>query len=158
MSSIQDEIKQRRPFRSTGHEAIISLLRTSSDVSHYIDSIVGAEDLTHQQYNVLRILRGAGEPLCTMEIGERLVQRTPGITRLLDRLEKKGLIVRTRGSEDRRQVYCQLTIPGLRLVERLDDPVNNADKAAMKGLSSQELQQLNVMLAKVRRNVVDLDR
>ena len=157
MADILQEIKQTKPFRSKGQEALVSLMRTSSDLSRHIESIVSSEGLTVQQYNVLRILRGAGEPLCTMEIGERLVQRTPGITRLLDRLEKKGLIVRTRGREDRRQVYCQLTVPGLRVVERLDDPVDTADAATMNILTQDEIESLLAMLSKVRTHVGKLD-
>lgn len=157
MSSIQNEIKQTKPFRSAGHEAIVSLVRTGSDLTLYLESIVGAEDITLQQYNVLRILRGAGEPLCTMEIGDRLVQRTPGITRLLDRLEKKGLIIRTRGKEDRREVYCHLTVPGLRVVERLDDPIDYSDVEVLSGFSDNELTDLLAMLGRIRAAVRSLE-
>ena len=157
MSSIREEIKQARPFRSKGQEATVSVMRTSSDLMRYYERIVGSEDITMQQYNVLRILRGAGGPLCTMEIGERLVQRTPGITRLLDRLEKKGLIVRARGNEDRRQVYCHLTVPGLRVVERLDEPVDQADARTMNSLSEKQLDDLVATLARVRASVRILD-
>ncbi len=133
------------------------MVRTSSDLMRYYEAIVCTEDITMQQFNVLRILRGAGEPLCTMAIGERLVQRKPGITRLLDRLEKKGFILRSRGSEDRRQVYCHLTVPGLRVVERLDDPVDQADAAAMKGLTGKQLDDFVAMLASIRSTVASLE-
>src|SRR4029453_18362861 len=109
-SRIQHEIKQSRPFRSKGQEAAIALMRTADLVRRTIAGIVGPYDLTPQQYNVLRILRGAGQAgLPTLEIPERMVEQAPGITRLLDRLEKKTWVERERSQEDRRQVICRIT-------------------------------------------------
>jgi DNA-binding MarR family transcriptional regulator len=104
-SQIQDEIKQRKPFHSLGQEAVISLLRTADVVRAHFEKQLAPYGVTLQQFNVLRILRGAGAGgLPTLEIGARMVERTPGVTRLIDRLERKDLVRRARGTEDRRVV------------------------------------------------------
>jgi DNA-binding MarR family transcriptional regulator len=110
-----------------------------------------AHDLTVQQYNVLRILRGAGPSgLPTLEIGERLIQPTPGITRLIDRLEKKGLVERERLASDRRCVLCTLTPAGLELVNGLDDLVDRRDEEALQGLDAAQTEELIALLDLVR--------
>src|SRR5215208_2200660 len=104
-SILQQEIRQSRPFRSRQQEAVLALLRTSDVVRRFLARIVEPHGITLQQYNVLRILRGAGEEgIPTLAIGERMIEQAPGITRLLDRLESKGLVRRSRCPEDRRQV------------------------------------------------------
>ncbi|MFL6289525.1 MAG: MarR family transcriptional regulator, partial [Thermoanaerobaculia bacterium] len=106
----------------------MALIRTSDLVRRAVGRVLEPYDITMQQYNVLRILRGAGEQgLPTLEIAERMVEHAPGVTRLLDRLEAKGLVRRQRCPEDRRQVLCWLTAGGTALVERLDEPVDSAD-------------------------------
>lgn len=149
-SSIQREIKQTRPFRSVSQEAVVSLLRTASVVAYEFDRIAQEEGITLQQYNVLRILRGAGDPLPTMEIGERLLQPTPGISRLLERLERRGLINRLQGLEDRRQVLCSLTRSGRHAVNRLDGPINAMDEVVMAPLSDRGKGELVRLLQKIR--------
>lgn len=149
-STIQQEIKQTRPLRSTAQEAVLSLVRTVGVVMHEFERVAQAEGVTFQQYNVLRILRGAGEPLPTMEIGERLLQKTPGISRTLERLERDGLIRRTRGVDDGRQVLCALTAAGRRAVDRLDAPVDALDDASMAPLAQAEQKELIRLLQKVR--------
>jgi DNA-binding MarR family transcriptional regulator len=107
--------------------------------------------VTLQQYNVLRILRGAGEDgLPTLSIGERMIEEAPGITRLIDRLEVKGLVRRERCAQDRRQVLCWLTPAGLALVNRIDEPMDSADEGAVGTLSSDEQTTLCKLLDKVR--------
>ncbi|HVZ38538.1 MAG TPA: MarR family transcriptional regulator [Candidatus Kapabacteria bacterium] len=138
-SAVQQEIKQSRPFANREQEAIVALLRTTDVLRRHLSSVVDPHGITLQQYNVLRILRGAGGALPTMEIGERMIEEAPGVTRMLDRLEKKNLVKRTRQSTDRRQVQCAITKEGLRLVEALDAPVNDADLAALAGLSPEQL-------------------
>ena len=152
-STIQQEIKQTRPFKSTAQEAVLSLVRTVGAMMYEFERVAASEGVTFQQYNVLRILRGAGEPLPTMEIGERLLQRTPGISRTLERLEKQGLIRRTRGLADGRQVLCALTPAGRRIVDRLDAPVDSLDNASMAVLDVAEQKQLIQVLQKVRDNL-----
>lgn len=118
------ELKQRKPFASIEQEVVLNILRTASALREGTAAVLRDYDLSGPQYNVLRILRGAGdEGLPCSEIGERLVSRDPDVTRLLDRLEKQGLTGRARSSTDRRMVIARLTKKGLDLVNSLDAPV-----------------------------------
>jgi DNA-binding MarR family transcriptional regulator len=143
-------IKQSRPFRSKAHEAVVALLRTANDVTRRLDAITLREGISGQQYNILRILRGAGELLPTMEISDRLVERTPGITGLLDRLESKGLIHRERCREDRRRILCGVTPAGLAILDRLEGAVSGFDDASMGTLSTEEQARLAALLDRIR--------
>lgn len=150
-SRLQREIKQTRPFRSPGQEAALSLFRTTDLLRRKMVALIEPEGITTQQYNVLRILRGAGaNGLPTLEIAERMVEQAPGITRLLDRLEAKRLVHRERCPEDRRQVTCRITQGGLALLGRLDDIVNAADEALLGALTVTEMRQLIRLLDRVR--------
>jgi DNA-binding MarR family transcriptional regulator len=150
-SSLQTEIGQRVPFRSEAQEATIAVLRTADVVRRGLSRIVEPYGITLQQYNVLRILRGAHpEPLPTLEIGERLIEQTPGITRLLDRLEEKGYVRRERSGEDRRLVHARVTPAALELLAALDADVDAADEAAMTALSPAQVRQLVRLLHRVR--------
>ncbi|HEY8021884.1 MAG TPA: MarR family transcriptional regulator, partial [Thermoanaerobaculia bacterium] len=101
---LQKELQQRRPFGSRGQESVIAVLRTADLLRRRLSQASEPHGITFQQYNVLRILRGAGgEGLPTLAIGERMVEQAPGVTRLLDRLEAKGLATRSRGESDHRQ-------------------------------------------------------
>lgn len=150
--SVAAAIKQTKPFRSTAQEAAIALLLTAEVTRWPIQDLLAAEhDLTLQQYNVLRILRGAGSAgLPTLEIAERMIERTPGITRLIDRLEDKGLVVRERSADDRRQVFCRLTAAGAELLRGLDRPIDALDEMVMGGLDAKEQATLIRLLDKVR--------
>ena len=124
MGSVKDEIKQGRPFRSPADETVVTLLRTADHLRTLLSGVVEAHGVTLQQYNVLRILRGAGEAgLPTLEIAGRMIEHSPGITRLLDRLEARQLVRRERCPQDRRQVLCYATAAGLRLLALVDDPL-----------------------------------
>ncbi|HYO15982.1 MAG TPA: MarR family transcriptional regulator [Thermoanaerobaculia bacterium] len=150
-SALAKEIRQQRPFRSLGQEAALGLMRTTDLLRRAIARVLEPYDVTPQQYNVLRILRGAGEQgLPTLEIGDRMIEQAPGITRLLDRLEAKGWVTRKRCTEDRRQVLCWLTPAGRDLVQQLDEPVDQADATAMEMLSDQEKRELIRLLDQVR--------
>ena len=106
---------------------------------------------TSQQYNVLRILRGAGlGGIPTLDIAERMIEQAPGITRLLDRLERKKLVRRERSSENRRQVLCYITKPGLDLLRELDTPVKNQDNQALHRLDESEIEELIRLLELAR--------
>jgi len=110
-------------------------MRTTDRVRRQLAMVVEPQGITLQQYNVLRILRGGGEEgVPTLEVAARMIEQTPGITRLLDRLEAKGLVKRERCRHDRRQHLCWITAEGLKLLERLDAPVLAASDAALKGL------------------------
>lgn len=152
-SKLQREIAQTKPFRSLGHEAAVSILRTSDVLKRRINEIVALEGLTQQQYNVLRILRGAEpEGLPTLAIAERMIERTPGITGLIDRLAEKGLVRRTRCREDRRRVFCHIADEGLDVLTRLDGPVAAHDDELRDRLSDAELEALVLSLDKVRES------
>ena len=151
MSQLQREIRQGKPFRSRGQEVVVALLRTADLVRRTVGRALEPHDITLQQYNVLRILRGAGEQgLPTLEIADRMIEQAPGVTRLLDRLEVKGLVRRQRCAQDRRQVLCWLTPAGLELVERLDEPVDSADAEAVAMLTPEEQERLLRMLDAIR--------
>lgn len=150
-SKLQSEIAQKRPFQSLGHEAVLSVMRTSDELKHRYVDVVAAEGLTHQQYNVLRILRGA-EPdgLPTLVIAERMIERTPGITGLIDRLADKGLVMRTPCHEDRRRVICRITSSGLEMLARLDEPMAARDDELLQVLAESEIETLIGLLDRVR--------
>lgn len=149
--SVADEIGQRIPFASRGQEAMVALLRSADVVRWSLARDMASEDLTLQQYNVLRILRGAGPGgLPTLEIGERMVERQPGVTRLVDRLVKKGLVDRTRGARDRRVVRCTITESGLAVLSCLDGVVERADERVVSALGDERLGELVDMLDLLR--------
>lgn len=133
---------------------VMELIRTADELRRYFTEFYEAHEITPQQYNVLRILRGAHpESLPTMEIAERMVEKTPGITRLLDRLEEKGLIARERPAEDRRRVLISISSEGVALLSSLEDPVRKVTRAVLNGLSGEQVEQLYAMLRHVRREV-----
>jgi DNA-binding MarR family transcriptional regulator len=153
-SRIQSEIKQKRPFRSRHQEAAIALLRTADVVRRRIARVIEPFGITPQQYNVMRIIAGAGrDGIPTLEIAGRMIEITPGITRLLDRLEARKLVQRQRCPTDRRQVLCWLTESGRDLLHRLEEPVNQADHVAIGELAGGDLDRLIVLLESVRGEV-----
>jgi len=151
MGSIREEIKQSRPFPSAADEAVVTLLATADRVRTGLAQVVEAHGITLQQYNVLRILRGAGpEGLPTLEIAARMIEHSPGITRLLDRLEAKKLVRRVRCPEDRRQVLCHATEAARRLLAGLDGPVSDAGRRALAPLDLPGTAELVRLLDAVR--------
>lgn len=148
---LQKELQQRRPFRSRGQETVIAVLRTADVLRRRLSRASEPHGITFQQYNVLRILRGAGESgLPTLAIGERMVEQTPGVTRLLDRLAAKGLATRSPGESDHRQVICRLTSEGRHLLERLDPEMEGAAEAGVAMLFPEEETQLLELLTAIR--------
>src|SRR6478752_9973510 len=136
---LRTEIAQRRPFHSLKAEVAVSILRTAALIERYYAQVVARSGLTVQQYNVLRILRGAGdEGLPTLVIRDRMIHEAPGITRLLDKLESAGLARRERTSPDRRQVFCYITDQGLTILEALDVAMKEADDVAVGSLTEEE--------------------
>ena len=153
-SQLQREIRQRRPFRSRRHEGAIGLLRTADLFRRAITRVVEPLGITAQQYNVLRILRGAGsDGLPTLDIADRMVEQSPGITRLLDRLEAKKLARRERCPRDRRQVLCYVTPAGRELLDRLEEPVQDLDDRLLGGVSGGDLNRLIRILDAVRASL-----
>ena len=153
-SSLRDEIRQTRPFQSPGQEAFLALGRTWSVLDHAFSEALKPFGITPTQYNVLRILRGAGEPgLCRAEVIDRMVSRVPDATRLLDRLEAMGLSLRSRDPQDRRYVRTRITAQGRDLLAALDDSVQMLHARHLDGLDDSELEGLIRTLARIRANV-----
>jgi len=150
-STLQREIRQRRPFSSPAHESVVALLRTADLVRRHATALLDGHGITLQQFNVLRILRGAGDAgLPTLEVAERMIEQTPGVTRLLDRLEAKGLVRRQRCPKDRRQHLCWITDEGLEVLAGLDEPVQKANQESLKGLGARDQRELVRLLDLVR--------
>lgn len=149
--SIKDTISQTKPFESVEQEVFLNLVRTTDLVTEHATAPIRSSGLTVQQYNVLRILRGAGEAgLQTYQVVERMVTRAPNITRLVDKLENKKMLTRTRSLEDRRVVTLQVTKQGLTLLEKLDVPQLEALRSAMRGLDADENGTLGDLLNRLR--------
>jgi DNA-binding MarR family transcriptional regulator len=149
--ALQIEIVQNRPFHSVKAEIAVSILRTAALIERHFAQVVARTGLTIQQYNVLRILRGAGaEGMPTLVIRDRMIHAAPGITRLLDKLEKAGFARRERTSPDRRQVFCYITEQGLAILTELDEEMRDADEVAVGNLSDEEQRTLLRLLESVR--------
>ena len=146
--------KNRRPGMPSSEEAaFLDLLRTTDMLSRGLVTILKPEDLSSTQYNVLRILRGAPEGLPCGEIAKRMITRDPDITRLLDRLEKRGLISRSREARDRRTVLARITGAGLKLLARLDEPVQAAHRKPLGHLGRGRLRLLTGLLREARSQI-----
>src|SRR5271163_4398694 len=144
---------QRRRAACPEEDAFLDLLRTCDLLSRGPAQVLKTEDLSATQYNVLRILRGTPEGLPCGEIASRMITRDPDITRLLDRLEKRSLISRCRETEDRRMVMARITPDGLKLLARLDVPVEEAHRSQLGHLGKDRLWALAELLAAARVKV-----
>jgi DNA-binding MarR family transcriptional regulator len=153
-TDLQVELKQTKPFRTPLEEAFVSVQRTAALLEHALESELKASGITSTQYNVLRILRGAGEDgLCRSEVGERMVRRVPDVTRLLDRLEDTGYIARARGGDDRRYVTTRITARGLEVLADLDDVTARFLAQHVGLLDADQVQTLITLLAALRRGI-----
>jgi DNA-binding MarR family transcriptional regulator len=145
------EVLPEEKFRSREQQATLGLLRTADALKRHYSQVIEPHGITLQQYNVLRILRGAGpDGLPTLTVGERMIEQTPGVTRLVDRLESKKLVDRVPCPKDRRRVFCRITPEGLALLQELDPPVNQADAQAVSVLREDDLGTLIELLDRVR--------
>jgi DNA-binding MarR family transcriptional regulator len=133
--------------------AYVDLVRTTEILSRPLAQVFKAEELSPAQYNVLRILRGSPDGLTCGEIGNRVIARDPDITRLLDRMEKRGLISRLRGDKDRRIVLTRITTQGLDLLARLDEPVRQIHRRLLGHLGPERLNALRQLLEECRSEV-----
>jgi DNA-binding MarR family transcriptional regulator len=150
-SALQRELRQSKPFPGPEQEGAVALLRTADLVRREVERALEPLGITGQQFNVLRILRGARPgPLPTLEIADRMIEHAPGITRLLDRLEARALVKRDRCREDRRRVLCSITAAGLELLRAADEPVHAAERAVVGRLRGPHLGQLLKLLGIVR--------
>ncbi len=148
------DIKQTKPFKHLEEEAFLNLLRTADALTQKEEGLLDGYELSHSQYNVLRILRGAGnDGLPCGEIANRMITRDPDITRLLDRLERRGLAQRSRESKDRRVVTARITQTGLDLLASMDEPMVETMKGLLAHLGSKELKTLIELLERARETV-----
>jgi DNA-binding MarR family transcriptional regulator len=148
---IQSELRQSKPVGSLEEEAFLNVQRTANVLSQAMGELLKAHDLTQTQYNVLRILRGAGPAgLNAGEIGERMITRDPDVTRLLDRLGRRGLAERWRCTEDRRVVWTRITDAGRELIAPLDAPVHELHVRLLRHMGDDRLRQMVELLEAAR--------
>lgn len=151
MGRLRKEIKQTKPFVSLEEEAFLSLQRTADDLLRGMALVLKPARLSPTQYNILRILRGAGdEGLACREVGERMISRDPDMTRLLDRLEARKLVERERGRRDRRVITTRITLDGKELLKRLDGPVSEFPRRRMGHVGAERLRSLVRVLDQLR--------
>jgi|ERR1700722_6544846 DNA-binding MarR family transcriptional regulator len=142
---------KREPQAQLEARVFVTLMRTADALARGAEALLKPYNLSGTQYNILRILRGAGEHgLACREVGGRLISRDPDITRLLDRMESRGLIARAREAQDRRVVKTRITAEGLRLLGELDKPVRELHRRQLSHLSSKDLRQLSHLLDRAR--------
>jgi DNA-binding MarR family transcriptional regulator len=154
---LEDEIRQSRPFDSLHQAAHLSVARTAAVLEHALSKALEPYGVTPTQYNVLRILRGAGpDGLCRREVTERMIRPVPDATRLLDRMEAAGLIARARSETDRRFVATHITEAGRAVVERLDGPIQELHLRHFGALDAAQLEGLIDALAHVRAGLASV--
>lgn len=148
---LQREIKQTKPFQSLEAEAFLALQRTADQLMLSVSALLKPYDISPTQYNVLRILRGAGDAgLPCGEVASRMITRDPDMTRLLDRMETRSFVSRARDTRDRRVVVARITGEGLTLLARIDGPIGRIDKSALGHLGERRLRQLLATLEAIR--------
>lgn len=152
--TLQEEIKKRTPFDLPEQEAVLNLFRTTDQLQIRFARLFRKFGLTPQQYNILRILRGEGQPLPVLDVAERMITVVPGITGLIDRMETAGLVERRRCSLDRRVVYVAITAKGSDLLAQIDAPLLEMHQELLGHLSGEELTLLSRLLEKVRAPLV----
>ena len=153
--ALQRELKKKRPFESPQQEAILNLLRTNDQYQVRFTRLFRPYGLTPSQYNVLRILRGEGQPLPILEIAARTIAVVPGITGLIDRLEEAGFVKRERCREDRRVIWVGLTEKARKTLAELDRPLEELHKRLIGKLTQAELKELIRLLEKAREGLVE---
>ena len=151
MPTLREELRQQKPFRSLREEALVSIARTEAVTRERLERVLAPHGLSMTQYNVLRILRGAGPAgLCRNDIGDRLISRMPDVSRLLDRMESAGLVSRVRSTQDRRLVNTTLTPKGRALVDELDADMSDAQKRQLGHMTNEQLRTLVDLLGLAR--------
>jgi DNA-binding MarR family transcriptional regulator len=154
VTKLQKELKLTKPFPSPEEEVYLSLLRTVERLSQGVVETLRQADLTPTQYNALRILRGAGtEGASCTEISDRMITKDSDITRLLDRLEARGLISREREAKDRRRIQTHITEEGLRLISDLDGPVSEYHRRQLGFLGEKKIASLGKLLEEIRSSL-----
>ncbi|MEA2733636.1 MAG: MarR family transcriptional regulator, organic hydroperoxide resistance regulator [Humisphaera sp.] len=149
--SLGRDIKKTKPFDALEQEAMLNLARTLDVLAgEMVAEVFKPAELSPTQYNVLRILRGASEPLACGEVADRMIAREPDMTRLLDRLEKRKLVARSRTKADRRVVSVRITDAGMKLLAELDPKVLAAHRRQLGHLGERDLKELIALLEKAR--------
>jgi DNA-binding MarR family transcriptional regulator len=151
--SLQHELGKRKPFESPEKEAMLNIVRTSDQFQNRLGKLFREFGLTGSQHNVLRILRGEDRPMRCDEIRRRMIQVVPAMTGLLDRLEKDGLVTRTRSEQDGRVIYVDLTAKARNALQKIDGPLTNLYRECLGHLSRAELEQLSLLLEKARQSL-----
>jgi DNA-binding MarR family transcriptional regulator len=148
---LRDEIKQTKPFDHPADEALLSILRTATVIEHGSNELLRSFGITMTQYNVLRILRGAGaRGLCGREVGERLISSVPDVSRLLDRMAEMGLLAKERDAADRRHVTARITPKGRRVLTQATPALAEYGRARAERLSARALESLVEALEAIR--------
>jgi DNA-binding MarR family transcriptional regulator len=147
--SIETDIRQIKKFRNEYHKTVVNLIFTHSWVTEKLKQLMDDEDITLQQYNILRILRGSDTPLSTLQIRERMLDKMSDTSRIVDRLILKKLAKKTISKKDKRLVDVTISVKGKKLLLKLDSRESFIDNV-MHSLSEAEAKQLNSLLDKVR--------
>lgn len=156
-TNLERDLKKRRPFESQAQEVVISLLRTNELFQHRFGQLYREYGLTQPQYNILRILRGEGRELPSLEIAARMISVVPAITNLLDKLETRGWVRRQRCERDRRVWHVHLTEDGSKLLAELDEPNLAMHEKLVGHLTAAECTRLLALLEKARASVTALE-
>ena len=151
--ALQHELKKRDPFASIEQEATLAILRTSDLLENRLARLLREHGLTPSQYNVLRILRGEGQPLPCLEVAQRMIQVAPAITRVVDQLLKMELITKSQSAEDRRVFTISLRPGAKRLLKKLDQPMLDLHESLLAGVSRADQRVLIRLLEKVREEI-----
>lgn len=154
-ANLREQLKKKGPFESLEQEAMLGILRTSDLLENRLARLLREFELTPSQYNVLRIMRGEGQPMPCLEVADRMIQVAPAITRVIDQLLARGWIAKQQSAEDRRVFLVSLTAEGLRLVGQLDRPIQRLHVALLGGVPKAELQKLNQILELARQSIGD---
>ena len=149
-SLLHRELKKRLPFDSPEQQVCLNILRTNDQLQNRLGRFFREFGLTSSQYNVLRILRGEGKPMPSLDIAERMIQVVPAITGLIDRLEKQGLVTRRRCEEDRRVIFIAITPKAEEILGRMDGPLVALHQEMLGHMSPAELAELSRLLEKSR--------
>ena len=152
-ATLQSDLRKRGPFASSEQEVVLGVLRTNELFQHRFGQLFRSHGLTQPQYNILRILRGEGSALPCLEVAERMVSVVPGITNLVDRLEKAGLIHRQRSAEDRRVIYIDLTKKGKAKLSAMDEQVLNLHHELVGHLVKKDQKALIKLLETARQHL-----
>lgn len=149
-TTLREDLRQTKPFTSLQQEAYLNVIRTAARLTDAVEDLLRPHGISGAQYNVLRILRGAPGGLCRNDVRDRMITRMPDMTRLLDRMEEAGLVIRAREGDDRRMVVTRITKGGFRLVDELDAPMAGLHRAQIGHLTDEQLRSLIELLTLAR--------